>query len=66
MLITDTEYEFLQLLLKTCKATRDPRNPKSRTEMAIPAAQWEMKFKARLAEIEEREEREHRNGKVAA
>jgi len=49
----NSEIEFLEQLIKTCRATRDPKRATSRTEMAIPAAQWEMKFQARLEELKQ-------------
>lgn len=48
----NAEIEFLETLIKSCRAARDPKR-KSRVEMAVPAAQWEMKFEARLAELRE-------------
>ena len=48
----NAEIEFLEMLIKTCRAARDPKR-KSRVEMAVPAAQWEMKFESRLAELHE-------------
>lgn len=51
----NAEIEFLEQLVKNCRAMRDPKRPRSRTEMAIPAAQWEMKFEARLRELEQQE-----------
>jgi hypothetical protein len=49
----NAEIEFLQLLVKTCKTARDPQRRGSRTEMAIPAAQWEMKFEERIAALKQ-------------
>lgn len=46
----NAEIEFLELMVKQCRAARDPKR-KSRLEMAIPAAQWEMRFEARLKEL---------------
>jgi hypothetical protein len=48
----NAETDFLKLLIKTCRAARDPKRPGSRTEMAIPAAQWEVTFQKRLHELE--------------
>lgn len=42
------EIEFLEHLKKTCRTLRTSRN---RPELAIPAAEWEMKINARLAEL---------------
>lgn len=41
--------------MKTCQMARHPKRPKSRLEMAVPAAQWEMVFTARLAELKKTE-----------
>lgn len=51
--IVNAEIELLELLIKTCKAVRNPQRPGARTEMAIPAAQWEMRFEERKAELTE-------------
>lgn len=47
----NAEIEFLEMLIKTCRVARDPKRAHNRTEMAIPAAQWEMTFKKRLEEL---------------
>ena len=47
----NAEIELLETLIKTCRAVRDPQRRGSRTEMAIPAAQWEMKFSERLNQL---------------
>ena len=51
----NAEIEFLEMLVKTCRVARDPKRPRSRTEMAIPAAQWEMRFEERLAALKGQE-----------
>lgn len=43
------EIEFLEHLKKTCRTLRTSRN---RPELAIPAAEWEMKINNRLTELE--------------
>lgn len=43
------EHEFLEILRKTCRTMRQARN---RPEMAIPAAQWELKINERMQELE--------------
>lgn len=48
---TTVEHEFLEILRKTCRTMRQARN---RPEMAIPAAEWEMKINSRLAELDEK------------
>lgn len=48
---TAIEHEFLEILRKTCRTMRQARN---RPEMAIPAAEWEMKINSRMAELEEK------------
>ncbi len=47
----DAEIEFLEQLVKTCRSVRNPNRPRARTELAVPAAQWEMRFQARIAEL---------------
>lgn len=42
------ETEFLEVLRKTCRTMRQSR---SRPELAIPAAEWEMKINERLNEL---------------
>lgn len=54
----EVEREFLAVLLKTCRTVRAGRRP----EMAVPAAEWEMKINERLHEMEAHHEEE----KVAA
>jgi hypothetical protein len=44
-----TEHEFLLILRKTCRTMRQSR---TRPEMAIPAAEWEIKINTRLDELE--------------
>jgi hypothetical protein len=46
---TDAETEFLMDLRKHCRLARGSR---ARPELAIPAAQWEMKINERLEELE--------------
>jgi len=48
---TKTELELLELFLKVCRSVRDPRNKKSRAELAVHAARWEMKFNDRVQQI---------------
>jgi Ser/Thr protein kinase RdoA (MazF antagonist) len=50
---TDNEKELLETFVRMCRTVRDPRNRKSRPEMAIPAARWEMKFESRIAELKQ-------------
>ena len=50
LLFVNAELEFLEMLINTCRVARDPKR-KGRLEMAVPAAQWEMRFEARLAEL---------------
>lgn len=45
------EREVLDLFIQQCRALRDPRNRRSRTELVPFAAQWELRFKERLNEI---------------
>jgi len=52
VIVTDAERELLELLIKTCRSVRNPRNPRTRIELAIPAAEWEMKFLERKAKLE--------------
>lgn len=47
----NAEIELLETLIKTCRAVRDPQRRGSRTELAIPAATWEMKFSERLNQL---------------
>lgn len=47
----DAEIELLETLIKTCRAIRDPKRPKSRLELAAPAATYEMQFTKRLDEL---------------
>lgn len=42
------ELEFLELLKRTCRTTRNSRN---RPDLAIPAGQWEIRINSRLDEI---------------
>lgn len=51
MIEIESEIEFLKMLLKVCHTTRDPRNRKSRPDMAIVSSRWEIKFQARLEEL---------------
>lgn len=46
------EIEFLEHLKKTCRTLRTSRN---RPELAIPAAEWEMKINERLSELEKQQ-----------
>ena len=48
----DEEIELLNLFIKTCQTVRSARNPRNRVALAVPAAQWEIKFNARRAELE--------------
>jgi hypothetical protein len=43
------EREFLDILRKTCRTMRQSRQ---RPEMAIPAAQWELKINERIDELD--------------
>lgn len=47
-MFVNAEIEFLELLVKTCKSVR---NPKRRVELAVPAAQWEMRFEERIRQL---------------
>lgn len=51
LLCVNAEVEFLKTLVSTCRVARDPKRRGNRTEMAIPAAQWEMVFQKRLEEL---------------
>lgn len=42
------EIEFLDILRKTCRTMRQSR---TRPEMAIPAAEWEIKINERIEEL---------------
>ena len=41
---SETEIEFVDLLIKTCDALLDPRRPKHRPELAVPASRWKLEF----------------------
>lgn len=43
------EIEFLNLLRRVCRTTRNMRN---RPELSIPAAQWELRINQRLEDLE--------------
>lgn len=43
------EFEFLETLRKTCRTIR---HSKTRPDLAIPAAEWEMKINDRLKELD--------------
>ena len=47
----DNEKELLEMFVKTCRTVRDPRNRRSRAEMAIQASRWEIVFQKRLDEL---------------
>jgi len=42
------EIEFLELLKKTCRTTR---NSHARPDLAIPASKWEIRINARLDDL---------------
>jgi hypothetical protein len=48
---SDDEVELVKTFIKTCRAARDPRNPRSRPSMAVQAARWEVTFAKRLEEL---------------
>jgi hypothetical protein len=56
------EREFLEILRKTCRTMRQSRQ---RPEMAIPAAQWELKINERLGVLEKARELVKVNGEVS-
>lgn len=49
----NAEIEFLEMLVKLCRTARDPKRPKSRTEIAVPAAQWEIRFQDRIKQLKD-------------
>lgn len=57
---TETEIEFVDLLIKTCDSLLDPRRPRHRPELAVPASRWKMEFLDERSTLNRKVER---NGK---
>jgi hypothetical protein len=51
LFVQTAEIELLDMLIQTCRAVQNTRNPRRRLDLVVPAAQWEMEFRKRRNEL---------------